>query len=105
MEPNLFKYIWRHSKKEQAAILLLVATSLPFYFVSLVLPKQIINEGIQGEGFDGFGSTQPFLKIDLPYGEWLAGQPVNLFPGFQLEQTAYLLALVVYQGGRLLGYS
>ena len=93
MEPNLFKYIWQHSKKEQIAILLLVATSLPFYFVSLVLPKLIINEGIQGQGFDGFGSTQPFLKIDLPYGEWLTGKTVNLFPGFQMEQTGYLLAL------------
>ena len=34
MEPNLFKYIWRHSKREQIFILLLVLLSLPFYFLS-----------------------------------------------------------------------
>ena len=32
MEQNLFKYIWRHSKAEQLGLLLLVLSSLPFYF-------------------------------------------------------------------------
>ena len=48
MEPNLFKYIWQHSRAEQVSILLLVLCSLPFYFVVLEVPKNIINRGIQG---------------------------------------------------------
>ena len=78
MEPNLFKYIWRHSKGEQVVILLLVLISMPFYFVSLDLPKSIINKGIQGQGFDGPGSTLPFLRFELPYGEALFGEAVEV---------------------------
>ena len=93
MEPNLFKYVWRHSKREQVGILFLVLISLPFYFVSLDLPKSIVNQGIQGEGFEGPGSTQPFLQFDLPFRADPAGGPARLFDGFRLEQGDYLLAL------------
>jgi putative ABC transport system ATP-binding protein len=93
MEPKLFKYVWRHSKREQVVILFLVLISLPFYFVSLDLPKSIVNRGIQGEGFEGPGSTQPFLEFDLPFGEDPTGGPARLFDGFHLEQGDYLLAL------------
>ena len=93
MESNIFKYVWRHSKREQVIILFLVLLSMPFYFLSLNLPKQIINEGIQGEGFEGEGSTKPFLAFDLPFGEQLNGAAVPLFDGFQLELTSFLLAL------------
>jgi putative ABC transport system ATP-binding protein len=93
MEPNLFKYIWRHSRAEQLWLLLLVLASLPFYFVALDLPKTIVNNGISGQGFQGVGSTQPFLHINMPFGETLFSEPVVLFDGFQLEQPAYLFAL------------
>ncbi len=93
MEPNLFKYVWRHSRAEQVVILLLVLLSLPFYYLSLNLPKQIVNEGIQGQGFEGPGSTQPFLAFDLPYAEQIFGAPMQLFDGFSLEQQDMLLAL------------
>ena len=72
MEPKLFKYIWHHSKREQSAILFLVVLSLPFYFISLDLPKSIVNKGIQGEGFVGAGSTQSFLRFDWPFGAALS---------------------------------
>jgi len=93
MEPNLFKYIWRHSRGEQLVILLLVVISLPFYYLSLNLPKQIVNEGIQGQGFEQPGATQSFFVVDLPFGESLFGHPVRLFDGFQLVQPDMLLAL------------
>jgi putative ABC transport system ATP-binding protein len=93
MEPNLFKYVWRHSKREQIAILTLVLISLPFYYLSLNLPKDIVNEGIQGAGFEGPGSTQKFSHIELPYGEALFGEAVVLIDGFELEQLNFLLAL------------
>jgi putative ABC transport system ATP-binding protein len=93
MEPNLFKYIWRYSKKEQLGILGTVLLSLPFYFLALDLPKGIINRGIQGEGFAGPDSTQAFLVLDLPFAEALTGAPVRLFDGIELTQPSYLLAL------------
>ena len=93
MEPRLFKYIWHHSKREQIAILLLVLFSLPFYFMSLDLPKSIVNQGILGEGFEGPADTKPFLQIYLPFGEALTGAPVRLFEGFSLEQQGLLLSL------------
>ncbi len=93
MEPNLFKYIWHHSKAEQVSILLLVVISLPFYFFSLDLPKSIVNRGILGQGFDGPGSTQAAFGFNLPFGELLTGQPVVIFEGIQFEQQGILLAL------------
>ena len=93
MEPNLFKYIWHHSRAEQSGILVLVLVSLPFYFLSLDLPKSIVNNGIQGQGFDGPGSTQPVFGFDLPFGDLLTGETIALSDGFELEQQDLLLAL------------
>ncbi len=95
MERNLFRYIWGHSRREQSAILLLVMISLPFYFFSLNIPKSIVNEGIQGQGFDDPGSTQPFMRFELPFSEGADGQAFEIFGGFALEQTDMLVALSV----------
>jgi putative ABC transport system ATP-binding protein len=93
MERNLFKYIWRHSRKEQISILILVLISMPFYFMSLNLPKSIINEGIQGEGFELPDTRQPFMNLEVPFGEALTGEAIPLFDGFLLDQPEMLLAL------------
>ncbi len=93
MEHNLFRYVWRHSKPEQVTILLLVAISMPFYFLSLDLPKQIVNQGIQGKGFTEEVTTQSFLVINLPFGEMLTGSPIELFSGFRFEQSTLLIVL------------
>ncbi|MEM7169143.1 MAG: ATP-binding cassette domain-containing protein [Pseudomonadota bacterium] len=93
MERNIFKYIWHHSRADQIAILILVLVSMPFYFMSLDIPKSIVNKGIQGQGFVGVGSTQSFMAFDLPFGETLFGEKVTLFSGFDLEQQGLLLAL------------
>ena len=39
MERNLFKYILKHSMRDQVLILIVVAVSLAFYYVSLDLPQ------------------------------------------------------------------
>src|SRR3954464_14216451 len=51
MERNLFKYIWRHSWRDQVYILVIVAMLQVFYFISLDLPKRIVNDGIRGDAF------------------------------------------------------
>ena len=93
MERNLFKYIWHHSKAEQISILILVLISMPFYFLSLNVPKSVINTGILGEGFQGPGSTLPFMDFDLPFGDWFSDEPIKIFGGFELQQPGLLLAL------------
>ena len=84
MERNLFRYIWRNSWRDQSAILVVVAISYVFYFISLDLPKQIVNQAIQGEAFEGGRTTAPFMDFSIGPIEWLGLPQVTLFEGFQL---------------------
>jgi putative ABC transport system ATP-binding protein len=49
MDSNLFKYILKHSWREQLFILALVLVSQVPYFLSLDLPKTIVNSPIQAK--------------------------------------------------------
>ena len=69
MEPTIFRFIFRHSKKEQIFLLVLTGLSFPFLYYSLDLPKIIINKAIGGTDF-----------------------PRDLF-GYQVDQIPYLLLL------------
>ena len=93
MEHNLFRYIWRNSWRDQSLILVIVVIAQVFYFVSLDLPKQIVNRAIQGEAFDGGAATASFLHFSFgPYPS--IGIPeFTLLSGFQLERLPYLVAL------------
>ena len=66
MESNVFKFVLKYSKKEQISLLLVTLVSLPFLYLSLDLPKTIINEAIGGQDFPrevlGYQLAQiPFL--------------------------------------------
>jgi putative ABC transport system ATP-binding protein len=94
MERNLFRYIWRHSWRDQVFILAIVVLLQVFYFISLDLPKRIINDGIRGQAFkDHNVDTLPFLRFDLGPYSWLHFPKLTLFGGFPLDQTQYLVAL------------
>jgi putative ABC transport system ATP-binding protein len=93
MEHNLFRYIWRNSWRDQVPILVVVALSYVFYFVSLDLPKQIVNRAIQGEAFKGGQTTAPFLHLAIGPVDWLGLPEVTLFHGFDLEKLPFLVAL------------
>jgi len=69
MEPTIFRFIFRHSKKEQIFLLVLTGLSFPFLYYSLDLPKTIINQAIGGKEF-----------------------PRDLL-GYQFDQIPYLLLL------------
>jgi putative ABC transport system ATP-binding protein len=71
----------------------MVIVSLPFYYLSLNLPEQIVNQGIQGEGFTSPSDVETFMRITLPFGETLFDQEIVLFDGLQLEQPGLLMAL------------
>ena len=110
MEGNLFKYVWRHSRGEQLVILVSVLLSFPFLFLSFSLPKSIVNQGIQGEGYQGEGSTQPFMAMDVPASELLTGEAIDgaealriglfheLVPGDKLWARAVEVAAECAQG-------
>jgi putative ABC transport system ATP-binding protein len=96
MEPNLFKYIWRHSQREQLWVLGVVLVSLPFYFLALDLPKRIVNSPIQGQGFEQPGATATFLDLEIGLPSFLHGtfgESIVLLDGFELERLPYLIAL------------
>jgi putative ABC transport system ATP-binding protein len=90
MEKSLLRYIWTHTRPQQLWILIIVALSMVPYFLSLNLPKYIVNVPIQGEGFEVPGATQNFLPIafDIPgYGR------VEMFEGVPLDRFWTLMAL------------
>lgn len=93
MEKSLFRYIWTHSKRDQLFVCAVVLLSQPFYFVSLDLPRQIVNQAIQGEAFREGNTTAPFLRIEFDWPSWLGGGSVHLFDGFQLGRVGLLLGL------------
>lgn len=93
MERKLLPFIWRHSRKQQIWVFIVVLVSMPVYFMMLQLPKLVVNGPIQGIGYETPGSTQPFLSIDLPFSDFLFGQTINLFGGFELERQQMLVFL------------
>jgi putative ABC transport system ATP-binding protein len=93
MEKSFFRYIWTHSKRDQLIICAVVLLSQPFYFMSLDLPRQIVNQAIQGEAFRDGNATAPFLKLGFDWPSWLGGGSVQIFEGFQLSRVGLLFGL------------
>ena len=46
MEPSLFSFIWKHSRRDQVLLLGLTLVTFPFLYATLELPKRIINDAI-----------------------------------------------------------
>ncbi|MFO0993910.1 MAG: ATP-binding cassette domain-containing protein [Hyphomicrobiales bacterium] len=94
MDKNLFRYIWRNTRRQQIWILFIVLLSMPTYFMSFDLPKQIVNGPIQGDGFETPGATATFLKIDFDVPSWISSSGnLVLFEGVQLNRFQMLMAL------------
>jgi ABC-type multidrug transport system fused ATPase/permease subunit len=84
MESTIHGFVLKHARRETAWIVLLTLLSLPVYYLSLDIPKTIMNEAIVGKGMS-----------------W----PTTVF-GFQFDQVGYLfllcaafLASVLVNGG------
>ncbi|MBL8579458.1 MAG: ABC transporter ATP-binding protein [Mesorhizobium sp.] len=91
MEQNLFRYIWSHSKRHQIWILIVVALSMPTYFLAFDIPKQIVNGPIQGGGFETPDATQKVMPVVVsnPFGD----QSFTIFEGFEVGRMGALIAL------------
>ncbi|MGJ8615886.1 MAG: ABC transporter transmembrane domain-containing protein [Sulfitobacter sp.] len=46
MEPSIFSFIWKYSRRDQLALLVFTVVTFPFLYVTLELPKRIINDAI-----------------------------------------------------------
>ena len=101
MERNLFKYVWRHTRREQFAILVIIILAQIFYFLSLNIPKTIVNGAIQGKAFERDaqgnvipGDTTNFFTIDIPVPSFISDVgTIRVFDGVPLVQVEYLIAL------------
>jgi putative ABC transport system ATP-binding protein len=94
MDKNLAKYIWRHTSRHQIWILFIILLSMPTYFLSLDLPKQIVNGPIQGDGFSTPDAQETFLRLVIDLPDWLSkAEPLVLFDGFSLDRLQMLMAL------------
>ena len=51
MQPTIFKFVFRYSKKQQLYWLAVMLLSFPFLSLPLDLPKTIVNEAIGGTVF------------------------------------------------------
>ena len=71
MERSLFGFIIRYSKRDQLMIVPLVLATMVVYYLSLDLPKTIINEAIQGGRFPQPDATAGFLGLQLGRIEYL----------------------------------
>ena len=69
MDATLFKYIFRHSTREQVQLVVLTGLSFPFLYYSLDLPKIIINDAIAGR--EVFPIRLPLVGSELGQIEYL----------------------------------
>ena len=90
MDKNLARYIWRHTKRQQIWILLVVLASMYTYFLSFDVPKFIVNGPIQGKGFDTAGALQTYGKFTFNF-PYLGSYPLSA--GFELGRFGALVFL------------
>ncbi len=94
MDRNLLRYIWKHTRPEQLWILLVVVLSMPTLFLSLDLPKQIVNGPIQGRGFDTPDAQATFFRLVFDVPQWIASTgKLVVFSGIELGRMQTLFAL------------
>jgi ABC-type multidrug transport system fused ATPase/permease subunit len=51
LEPTIYRFVLRHSLKDQVFLVVLTLMSFPFLYYSLELPKTIVNRAIGGKHF------------------------------------------------------
>src|SRR3954464_11113632 len=92
MQRNLFPCVWRYPRGEQIVILMLVVLEQTFYFLSLTVPKSIVNNGITGIAFKDH-PTIPFRSWELDLSAIFPGKVIRILDGFQVDQLQYLVIM------------
>ncbi len=94
MENGLFAYILKYSKRQQIVLTLITVLSFPFYYLSLDLPKTIINDAISGVQFP-IHATVDVLGFTVDFGEY------EQIPYLFLLCSAFLLLVLINSGFKL----
>ena len=84
MERSLFGFIIRYSKRDQLLIVPLVLATMVVYYLSLDLPKIIINRAIQGDSFKQ-SDTTTYFGLDLGRIEYLLALSIVFLSGVRKE--------------------
>ncbi|MBJ3777156.1 ABC transporter ATP-binding protein/permease [Acuticoccus mangrovi] len=92
MESTLFGFIWRYSKRQQIIILGMTVVSFPILYMTLELPKWIVNDAISGKDFPK--SIMGFELTQIPYLIVLCG----IFLGLVVLNNGVKYVLNIYKG-------
>ena len=84
MEPTIYKYLLKYSKKQQLWLTLMAVLSFPFLYLFYELPKMIINEAIQGDPGD--------FPVEL------LGVELDHIPYLYTLCVGFLILVVINQG-------
>ena len=93
MEKNIYRYVWRFSKSRQIALLIATLFTFPILYLSLDLPKTIVNDAIGDFDSDPGSSTMsisiPWIDVTLEFSQI----------GYLLSLSLLFLLMVVVNGG------
>lgn len=92
MDRTLFAFIWRYSKRQQLVVVALTVVSFPILYMSLELPKWIINDAISGTEF-----PKTVLGLQLDQVEYLIALCLG-FLGLVVLNNGIKYALNIYKG-------
>ena len=82
MDRSLYRYILRHTWRDQAFLLVLTCISFPLIYINLEIPKRIVNNAIQGKSIPA-----TFLGVEVTQVSYL------------MALSLLLLALITINGG------
>ncbi|MCQ0987049.1 ABC transporter transmembrane domain-containing protein [Jiella marina] len=91
LHESIFRYVWRHTRRQQLWLFAVLLVSLPLYYLTLDLPKRIVNGPIQGEWQPG--ETQTVFDFAVPLPDFLGGGSWQVFDGLTLDRLGVLVAL------------
>ncbi|NDW04730.1 ABC transporter transmembrane domain-containing protein [Jiella pacifica] len=91
LDESVFRYVWRYTKGQQLWLFGVLALSLPLYYLTLDLPKRIVNGPISGDWQPG--QTQTLFSFFIPLPDFLGGGQWHVFEGMELDRFGVLVAL------------
>ena len=108
LDASLFKTVLKYTRKQQVLMILLSLVAMPILYVTLELPKQIVNNALNAERFPleffGYGFDQVTLLMVLS-GLYLMAISLNglnkyilnVFKGYVAERFLRRFRLVIYR--------
>ncbi len=111
LDPSLFKTVLRYSKNQQALMIALSLVAMPILYLTLELPKQIVNSALDADRFPivflGYEFNQVQLLMTLS-GLYLLAISIsglnkyvlNVFKGYVAERFLRRFRLLVYRQWR-----